>query len=1681
MKRVKQSIKKRIRKPKPQQLDDDRRGSIIVVVIALLTALMVLGFFVFTMARQEKENAEYFKQASKRLEPLDFDPDDVFDCFLRQLILGAPADKYQSPFWGGHISLLPTVFGSDIHPFNGEGVNAVWGQWNPGGDGAPGIAGYDDDGDGTTDNASEYGAPGSDDFPSPAGIPASDMNYDGVADPASVAADYLMQLNQSPAAQYAIYDQAGDLDGRRRPEMDVDYTYPDHTNPFLTYIGVIRNHDGSIERPFVMPGFHRPQLMRNIVAPHAGAATNPFGPAAPPSFLTDPSTAQRVLVPHPEHRIVLPNGTVPDGTLDNHYRFVSASHPDPSGTLANFDGHLGVDESFWGGGANLGSTLSYPVDPTGRGLPNAFYMDCGFGIQEDPTTGELFVPLVAVTVLDAESLFNLNVHGNTSKGIDQTVHITDAGVMRSELLSKSDVGLSRAEINPSWALNAIPQLSGTPGDFTGTPAELDSALEQYRFYYATTPNPGAYDPNDGGALPLFRHMANMDLWNLLHGRPQFDSTVTAGNPAPRSDIQETYLGRWGEASVLLNAIPNDSTSPRYARAFPWAGASGGDDNNDANRGLDGLHPLDFFGAGRYQPANGVTRLFHLSTGRHRYPRYNSYYTQTSNRYHAFVFPNIPGTQLVNIGANVPLGGVPLVNEAEEMLLEQDLAEGAANDRFFDASQNALLQLPNLDLISNGLTGRVLNLAPYNFFANDRAEQIRSRFTSISSEPLSYQTSAKIPGERVPSGSPIAPPSWGRDTSNNDFETRQRTWEQYNANSGIYLFPPQFSNGGAPVALSYTPNTNGPGTFTSATADPFRNELRELLLSSALDNQSNRRLMRRMELNSLLDRAPNGDLRFRPLTPHPSNPGVTEIPESGPRTPEALQSAFNAPNQEYLARFDRQRLARDIFVMLYTFGGKDNIDYSATSNPYGFDPLDPTAQPAILRMAQFAVNLVDAMDPDDVVTKFEFDFDLSNGWQVDDNPYGDPAGDTNLSDRYEVFGQEEQTLCFNEALAVFAKKVRNNADTADIDHPLTEWDDRSSRQFAFVELENVSSRTVTFNNNRSWRLITRYSDSTVGTETRLFPKTGTAGTGSNSRLTIGSSNTDTLTAPAGFPALASDGETSRLRIKADPGDTSVDPIAPANTDGTMNYDLRKLTAADFDLEDAGGMDVSSNGKNLLNLNNGTLETTPNGHTVEFILQRRAHPSRAEIDDTTIEDDNPWIVVDRFRTELEVLQLVEDDDSLSEMQPKVEALKSTERIQPLIGRPDASNPGQDVANLQGARPFRASSIGEDNTRESMTLPFTMWQPHFNRQFTSTAEFFNVPLYGPRPIGDYTDPYDAISIPELTFSIGGDNPPQNATPDETSTFGFYVLNPDNQTTTPPNANDDDNRWYRILEFIKLPTRQDLDSLRISGANPYMTTVGRSGDGFEDDVFRSHGPINLNMLRHPEVLAGLMDEKEMLNISDIQGTLSRLLERGGGDFQRQEWYTSLALTRDRNDPVLGIANGTSAPVPGIPGISKPFRSLANNDGGLRSLENTMLRNLMYYDGSPGDGMAEGERQLFEIGTQAQHNSNTVDYSTKHKLLGKALNHGTSLSNTFFVFMQVDLFSAREVSPDAVRIGAKLTNSPGYRAFCVIDRGMAIDLVESNDLPPLNVPNTTPVKTVFSFNQNFNWRALVLHRQRLN
>ena len=395
MKRVKQNFA-----PRKVTVAADRQGSVLIVVITLLTALMVLGFFMFSRAAQDQQNSLYFADGSKNIEPLQLNQDIIFDSYLRQLILGSAPDEYNSVFYGGYTSLLPGMYGTDFAPHSGEGVRLMWPRIGPNFD--------------------------------PNGALQVDMDNDGVPD---AGFGYLGELNHTPAAEGNVQSIVNNSTGHQLPQPDVGYTYPDHTSPWLTYYGYVPRINNAGQRVgshlVILPSMHRPQMLRNQGVPQA-------------NWYNDPATASGVFRPHREHIVFDDTGNpqgrrYEDGTLGTGMAAFNLALPD--------DGH-------WGGTNVAAATPQYDADPTGRGWNDAVYVDIGFPMQTDPLTGQQFVPLVAATILDAEAYFNLNVHGNTNQLLAAT-DIT-AGPLggANRFLSRSHQGVSRSEINPGWGLNS---------------------------------------------------------------------------------------------------------------------------------------------------------------------------------------------------------------------------------------------------------------------------------------------------------------------------------------------------------------------------------------------------------------------------------------------------------------------------------------------------------------------------------------------------------------------------------------------------------------------------------------------------------------------------------------------------------------------------------------------------------------------------------------------------------------------------------------------------------------------------------------------------------------------------------------------------------------------------------------------------------------------------------------------------------------------------------------------------------------------------------------------------------------------------------------------------------------------------------------------------------------------------
>ncbi|MCH8830013.1 MAG: hypothetical protein IID45_10600, partial [Planctomycetes bacterium] len=954
-------------------------------------------------------------------------------------------------------------------------------------------------------------------------------------------------------------------------------------------------------------------------------------------------------------------------------------------------------------------------------------------------------------------------------------------------------------------------------------------------------------------------LANMELWWLLTGRPEFRDV---GSARQFANILAVISGRCGEVQQMKETF-------RGSGFYPRPGRKGIDDN--FNRRIGGAfrsgnqvfpnqvlfpafgQPYDYRGRGRWLQGTSTTQRELIQRGRHRFPGYRDYFAN-ANPYPLWLLPSWQASNLTD--------------EPWETKLWESLVSSQTKDHIYGAGQTASLHLSLADRAAVGRSNdRILLNALHNFVNSSSAEANSRQFTSL---------------------------SWGlkghvrTHYSGVSSDPKFREWEftETAPGSGLFEFPPSRFAG----------------------TDPFRPDVRSLLRIVAHDRNV-KRLQRKLSLNGIVDRNPvNGRLRIRPLTPHPANlpaaviSGSSSVLGAGRFNvfqPEQIGTgSVGRQQQEWLARYDRQRMCRDIYVMLYMFGGGRNIDYKSTDN--STSQVYSTAQ--LRGMAQTAVNWVDQIDPDDSITKFEYDKNLRNGWNLNDDPFdndgngpyllGTPQYNSNYPEdsaaRGVVYGVESQKLAFSEAMAILAKKVEDGSGTA-VDHDATEYDDRKHRRFTWIELQNTGPIQVRFTDNDQYQIIFRDVSTNPALqrviERRLTLRDGivnapTAGSDFASRFTIGTSGDVDNRKVDGTNMRTGAVLSSFFKVNPKHGDAD-DPnmgqelknrtytkIAPRDL---LNFDLLKVNNSRYRINQAPGTSSVGDGKEIQRITGVTPEI-PSGVNlltlknqdginarfyVRVILRRRLNanrqPPKRNINGTDANHfresrDNPWVTVDEILMPVGVFALG-DMTKAAALRTQLRNLRSLERRQPLARRPLPIKPS-DLFTAADSLPenpalppsvYRFNSLGGGN-RISGPFPtkFTLWQPHFNRPFSSLTDAFNIPTYGPH---------------ELTRRLGTGSASNNKI-NWTNTAGALFLRPD----LPTGGVNPGNRWFRVLSLFEVP-EPNPDGGNPDGApgiNPWFVTDVGTNNAL--GYYRTAGRINLNTLRHPSVYAGLLDAPNAL-----------------------------------------------------------------------------------------------------------------------------------------------------------------------------------------------------------------------------
>ena len=572
-----------------------RRGTVLVVVIALLGALMLMGFLFLTITLQEEEASVYFGEAAKTVE---VDPNVIFNEALEQLIVGPADARRDSILWGGHKSLMPGMVGADLTAFDGTGVSTVWDT-----------------------SVIPLGA---------GGRPAADLNRDGLADAPNdpfSASERALRATFAPGSQPESFDTARQaaiknyLSNLRVPSVtglpapDVDRTYPDLNNLFLSYDWV----EPVTGARMVIPSFHRPQMLRQRIT--AGDHLTPttawdtedyFDPvtntnvAYPiPPWYTDVATLPYVVRPHRErravasdpedpsdHTVLTGGGTGPPQAAAR--RFVSNLYPDvrinAAGTalevvpdtdpdyIPPFDFRLNR-EPFWRvgeGDPNLATDAydaaaeyAYDADPDNDGVLDAIWVDLGYPAQPAAGGDGLYVPLVAYTIRDMSSLFDLNAHGNSfgsyadqnNDGRGDALNLAGRNFVGNGqevgLISQSTHGLTPDEVNPQFGLSGM---NTAAADRRGPTPGGSGDVEAFTTFFDLDDISGGMNSWTGSAT----QSRNLEWWFLLHGRSEFEQDGRFGVRLPDA----LKLGRYGERLRLEDGMRELRASVAGAGSLP---------------------------------------------------------------------------------------------------------------------------------------------------------------------------------------------------------------------------------------------------------------------------------------------------------------------------------------------------------------------------------------------------------------------------------------------------------------------------------------------------------------------------------------------------------------------------------------------------------------------------------------------------------------------------------------------------------------------------------------------------------------------------------------------------------------------------------------------------------------------------------------------------------------------------------------------------------------------------------------------------------------------------------------------------------------------------------------------------------------------------------------------------------
>lgn len=673
--------------------------------------------------------------------------------------------------------------------------------------------------------------------------------------------------------------------------------------------------------------------------------------------------------------------------------------------------------------------------------------------------------------------------------------------------------------------------------------------------------------------------------------------------------------------------------------------------------------------------------------------------------------------------------------------------------------------------------------------------------------------------------------------------------------------------------------------------------------------------------------------WRLLTPYPQ--------------PEATGHIDTADANLAKAINDRQQFAKSLFdrLRLVTMGARPS-DAAPAPGPQ----LD-----ALKWLAQFAVNLVDAIDEDNIMTVFPAGplLDGTAGW----NP-ADPTA--------YVVGTELPRLLLNEAYA----QIENHKDdatnaTATKPYQINFWVElinplRNTQIDRFTGLPYTERLHVPDVNMNGQAWAAYKLNILEGTSTTVMGGIFTPGDPAGAPLAaqvklevVDFSSTGAVMMPPPAPTVDSE----YLKVKALDQATSKFPGGDANNDGF--YVLAPLDDYKFPTTDpmipvpiptlklSEFTPVGATVPNAMtysydpNTMPPTVDpTTIKGHSI--VLRRLANPFLKPEPNPALPGFNPYVTVD-YLEGVKINDGVAKDAAAIRTPTAIPERFAVGRKQPYAAKAQMDPNGNVSAAVPGSQivqqpPNPALMAAEQITQPkhslfshnatmlppqpgdpTLTVPFD-WLRHFDNALTSPIELLHVSGYRPHELTQQFITWDAMNMQSVKHQHR------------------------------PNWFDPANRLYRFLEYMDTGWRN----------------LNISKDG------RYPGKININTIWNLEVFQALCDRNDAVHFTDDD--IDNLTT---GVFKKMIESRSPSGQPSGNDrPFMGLA--------------APFTSA--NDG----IDSTILRK----------HPTNANQRLFEIVPAA----GAIDHPTKRmELLNKIFNNITTRSNVFAVWMTVGFFEVHD------------------------------------------------------------------------